>query len=330
MNCTRTCAIVLVVCAAPLGAAEPERATGANHPLAAKFSRDFVRQLVQEATVFPSFIGKTDQFWYSVRTPSGTKYWRVDPAAKTRAPLFDAGKLAAQLSEAAQKPIDTDTLDLTRVTVTDDGAKMRFVYADNQFEYELGPAKLTKIGKAPPAPRTFPKGDMDDRTREFLERMREERERVDREEDRKDEERKDDVKKDEDEKKDEEKKEDGKKEDGKKDDTTTRGKRGIGGGRIRGGGPGGFGGDYRAFSPDRKRYVFAQKHNLFLAEAGKEAEAIQLTTDGAEDYSFAFGFRLGAARTRGTEAKIPAADRKTRPNATWSPDNKMFFVTRTD
>src|SRR5262245_48134057 len=180
----------LVVClSAPLAAAEPEKVTGANYPLAAKFSRDFINQHVREATVFPSFIGKTDQFWYSVRTPNGTKYYRVDPAKKTKDPLFDAAKLAAQLSEAVQKPLDTDTLAITRVTVTDDGAKMRFVHSDLQFEYEFGPAKLIKLGKAPPAPRPVPKGDMDDRTREFLERMREERDRLEKDDDRKDEER---------------------------------------------------------------------------------------------------------------------------------------------
>jgi dipeptidyl aminopeptidase/acylaminoacyl peptidase len=327
---TRLCALVLISCAAPLAAAEPlEKATGANYPLATKFSRDFIRQHAQEATVFPSFIGKTDQFWYSVRTPNGTKYWRVDPVAKTKGPLFDAGKLAAQLSEAAQKPIDTDTLDLSRVTVTDDGAKMRFVYGETQYEYELGPAKLTKVGRAPPAPRTFPKGDMDDRTREMLERMRKERDRFDRDEDRKDDDQKDDDQKD-DVKKDEEKKDDTKKDETRKDDTTTRGKRGLGSGRFGRGGPGGPTGDYRAFSPDRKKYVFAQKHNLFLADEGKEAEAAQLTTNGVEDYSFSSSFRLGANRTRNTEGKIPPADRKTRPNVTWSPDNKMFYVTRTD
>src|SRR5262249_45556391 len=127
------------------------------------------------------------------RSPAGTKFWRVDLARKSKEPLFDAAKLAAQLSESIQKPLDTATMDIARVTVTDDGAKMRFVTSDTQFEYEFAAAKLTKIGKAPPAPRTFPKGDMDDRTRELLlERMREERDRLDREEDRKD-----DVKKDE-------------------------------------------------------------------------------------------------------------------------------------
>src|SRR5262249_35498645 len=191
---------------------------------------------------------------------------------------------------------------------------MRFVNGEIQFEYEFATAKLTNLGKAPPMPKTFPKGDMDDRMREFLERQREERDRLQKEDDRKDEERKDDVKKDEEE---------------KKDDTTTEGKKGFG--------PGGRGGsDYKAYSPDRKRYVFAQKHNLYLAEEGKEAEAVQLTTDGEEDYSFASfgggfgGQRLGTGRTTRTESKIPTSDRKTRPNVTWSPDSKGFFVTRTD
>ena len=165
MRPTPFLALVLFA-AAPAFAAETEKVTGANYPLAAKFNSAFIYQHVQEATVVPTFIGKTDQFWYGVRTPNGTKYWRIDPTRKLREALFDAAKLAAQLSEAVQKPIDTDTLALSRVTVTDDGAKLRFVHTDFQFEYEFGPAKLTKLGKAAPAPRTFPKGGMDERTRE--------------------------------------------------------------------------------------------------------------------------------------------------------------------
>lgn len=296
---TRPLGLLALVLFAPAARAEPDRVTGANYPQALKFNRDFVYQHVQEAAVFPQFIGKTDQFWYAVRTPNGTKYWRVDPARKMKDPLFDPARLAAQLSEAAQKPIDTDTLALTRVTVTEDGTKVRFVHADFQYEYELAAAKLTKLGKAPPPPRAFPKGDVDERTRLLMEKEREERERLEKEDDRKDE-KKEDVKKEE--KKDE-------KADPKKE-------------------PARPGFDYKAFSPDRKRYVFAQKHNLYLAEEGKEPEASQLTTDGEEDYSFSsFGGRVG---TRTTDGKIPPADRKVRPFVTWSPDSKGFFVTRTD
>ncbi|HVK07613.1 MAG TPA: DPP IV N-terminal domain-containing protein, partial [Gemmataceae bacterium] len=96
-----------------------------------------------------------------------------------------------------------------------------------------------------------------------------------------------------------------------------------------GGGPGG----YQNFSPDRKLYAYVQGYNLFLAAAGKEAEATKLTTDGAENYTFSQGRGLGGRRQDGettTETKMPAADRKTRPNGDWSPDSRMFFVTRTD
>ena len=221
----------------------------------------------------------------------------MDPAKKSKEPLFDTAKLAAQLSESLQKPTDTDTLGLTRTSVTDDGLKMRFVLADMQFEYEFATGKLTKVGPAPPEPRFIPKGDMDDRTRELLEKQREERERVEKEN-----ERKDDVKKNED----------------KKDETKTESKKG------------GFGrGDYKAYSPDRKRYAYSQNHNLYLAEDGKEADATQLTKDGEEKYGFGGGGGRFGTRTT-TETKIPLADRKTRPNVTWSPDSKCFSVTRTD
>ena len=102
----RSALFVLFLAAIPSPAAEPDKVTGANYPLAQKFSREFVTRNVQEATVSPRWIGKTDQFWYQTRTPAGAAYWRVDPTKKTKVPLFDTGKLAAALSELAKKPLD--------------------------------------------------------------------------------------------------------------------------------------------------------------------------------------------------------------------------------
>src|SRR5205823_2041362 len=56
---------------------------------------------------------------------------------------------------------------------------------------------------------------------------------------------------------------------------------------------GGAKGDYRNFSPDKKLYAFVKNDNLYVAEAGKEDEAIQLTKDGNEDYTFTGGFGSG-------------------------------------
>src|SRR5262249_10305100 len=53
---------------------------------------------------------------------------------------------------------------------------------------------------------------------------------------------------------------------------------------------------------------------LYLAEDDKEKEALQLTKDGIEDYSF------GGSNE----------DRKARPRVTWAKDSKAFSVMRTD
>lgn len=59
-----------------------------------------------------------------------------------------------------------------------------------------------------------------------------------------------------------------------------------------------------------------------------EETAIALSTDGAEDYSFAGGFGFGQGS--GQRDATISPDRKTRPNVTWSPDSKAFYILRSD
>ncbi|MCH8978246.1 MAG: S9 family peptidase [Armatimonadetes bacterium] len=111
--------------------------------------------------------------------------------------------------------------------------------------------------------------------------------------------------------------------------------------------------DHRNWSPDKKMFVYAQKHNLFLVHVTEteededekkdvdeeekkeedddkkqeEGDPIQLTTDGEEHYSFGgggFGFR-----GRRTEQQ-QNPDRKVRANVTWSKDSKAFYISRSD
>ncbi|MBP3960850.1 prolyl oligopeptidase family serine peptidase [Gemmata sp. G18] len=310
---TRCHAIVaiFVIALAPLVSAQ-ERITGANYPLAQKFDRDFVTRHVQEASVAPQWIGKSDTFWYAARTATGNRYWRVDPTKKERAPLFDHVALASALSEASKKPLDGDTLRLDRVVVAADGKKFTFAFSENQYEFDLGAGKLKSTGKAS-ASGTGPlnaeaierlRGQLgDERVNEMLRRLRE-----------------------------------GETEQ-KKDDM--------------GGGTGGMGGmgeaqpktptepasSYKNYSPDKKKYVFLLKYNLYLCDEGQpEDKAAQLSTDGAEEYTFVGGFGGGGGgfgkgnnTGKGTGAGASApADRKTRPNVTWSTDSKAFYITRAD
>lgn len=120
--------------------------------------------------------------------------------------------------------------------------------------------------------------------------------------------------------------------------TEGTGRGGGGGGGGGGGRGGGAGQDFRNFSPDSTAFVFAKDHNLYVVEVGAP-DTVQITQDGEKNHSFGFrdtstvqqddnqdeeeqgGGRQGGARNR---------DPRVRPNVTWSPDSKAFFVQRND
>src|SRR5215212_7965157 len=81
-----------------------------NFRLANKYSKKNLDPLTYSTSVTPGWVGKTDTFWYSYRTKDGTSYWLVDPAKRSRKPLFDREKFAASLAEISRKPVDAGTL----------------------------------------------------------------------------------------------------------------------------------------------------------------------------------------------------------------------------
>lgn len=391
-----------------VAADERERVSTPNYQQAAQYSSQYVRQFLYDTQVTPHWIGKTDQFWYSFRTSQGTNYYRVNPRLKTKEPLFDRGKLGAALSEMVQKPLDPAQLPLERTALSDDGAKLKFVTDGFEYEYDLTAEKLTKLGKAPPAPAIPTRGLG---SREDFERFRDEQRRRREQDDQRRDQQEEVQRQDQHQQQVDQQRQE--------QDNQQRGNRG---GAVAGRGRPA---DYRNFSPDRTAYVFVKGHNLYLVElkpeetkkaddakasgkrvtppkdahppetkkdekqaskkdekqaSGQEAvtktsqesrqqtgtqtqtaqsaaaqsagatssapalpridpkldeKAIQLSTDGTEDYTFAagfgaFGFRRGTEGTGQETAVPPNPDRKTRPNVTWSSDSKAFFVTRAD
>ncbi len=82
---------------------------------------------------------------------------------------------------------------------------------------------------------------------------------------------------------------------------------------------------WRRFSPDSTAYVYAEEHNLFLVEIvdGVEQDAIQLTTDGEEDYSF-------GSREADDEDPEDPTQRRVASGAQWSDDSRAFHISRND
>jgi dipeptidyl aminopeptidase/acylaminoacyl peptidase len=105
---------------------------------------------------------------------------------------------------------------------------------------------------------------------------------------------------------------------GDKDNTTdrTKGRAGAAAGRGR---------NTRAVAPDKKAYLYTRDNNLYLAETGKEKEAVQLCKDGAEDYGFILGFGFAGGGRFGAAARAAAP-----PRSFWSKDSKHFYALRQD
>jgi dienelactone hydrolase len=259
---------LLVLLGPSLMRAEPQKAAKANYKQAFKYSPSYLRQFVYSTTVFPNWIGKTDSFWYEFRTSKGTRYYRVNPKEARKEPLFDRTKLATQLSEVTRKAQDPNQLPLTRMSINDEGTKLKFVTEDFQYEYDLKAENLTKLGKAPAGGFNFAGGgDRAEMIRRFLEERRRLQER--------------------------------------------RGRRQ---------GPPRPTRPARSVSPDRKQVVLIKDHNLYLADSGKEKDAVQLTHDGSADYTFGmvgFGGRGGYGR------QFPGF-------AAWTRDSKAFYAMRQD
>jgi dipeptidyl-peptidase-4 len=84
--------------------------------------------------------------------------------------------------------------------------------------------------------------------------------------------------------------------------------------------------DYKNMAADKKAYVYALEHNLYVTESTDE-KAFQISFDGEKDFSFGGGGFFATDFTNDGAAPAPT---KVRPGATWSEDSKQFFISRFD
>ncbi len=274
--------LVLGVSGAVVAQDKPE----ANWKLMNQFGGNYIRQYVYSTSLSPNFINKSDEFWYSWKDSKGVKFWRVNPKAKKKEPLFDSAKMAAYLSEYTKKPYDTTNLPLTTLTFDEKNDRLIKFTVDNLlFSYDTEKDEFKKLEKpkeTPPAPE--PPADP-----AYIGR--------------------------------------------------TGGGGGFGGfGGGRGPGGGAAARDFRNWSPDKSAFIYAQDHNLYYVAVvdKKEQPPVQLSKDGAKDYSF--GSRSEQAELQQlfqqdgttTQGGSNSTEQRVRAGGTWSKDSKRFYAGRTD
>ncbi|MHB8541009.1 MAG: S9 family peptidase [Candidatus Acidiferrales bacterium] len=97
-----------------------------NYALAARFVSSSMSKLVFDTQVTPHWFELSDRFWYSYETPEGTHYWVVDPVRRTKTPLFDNAKLAAQLSVLTNYPFDAQHLPIKALRLVKQDTALQF------------------------------------------------------------------------------------------------------------------------------------------------------------------------------------------------------------
>ena len=120
-------AAAVLVLAALLAAAPPE-ARKANYDLASRWTPAKVGKLVFDTSVSPHWLETGDRFWYTFETAQGRKWYLVDPAARSKRPLFDNAKMAAQLTRILLVPYDAQHLPIKTI---------KFVKKDTAIQFEI-------------------------------------------------------------------------------------------------------------------------------------------------------------------------------------------------
>jgi dipeptidyl aminopeptidase/acylaminoacyl peptidase len=99
-----------------------------NYDLAAQWTSEKVAKLVFDTSVTPRWLEGGERFWYTYQTRDGRKFYLVEPAKKTKAPLFDHSKMAATLTTMIGQPYDVQHLPFSTV---------RFVRKDTAFTFDV-------------------------------------------------------------------------------------------------------------------------------------------------------------------------------------------------
>lgn len=138
---------VLLLCATSF-------AQKANYALAERFSAKRVNQMVFSTQITPNWFRDSDKFWYSWRTPQGTRYYIVDPVKGTRTEVFDMDRLAMQVTEFVRYPFEAKHLPIRDLKLKDDKEFTFSIISGLKndrdttcFRYEIATARLDTVAK---------------------------------------------------------------------------------------------------------------------------------------------------------------------------------------
>lgn len=132
--------IVLLVCFSLPAFAQHK----ADFKAADKFSSSNLSKMLKSTRVSPQWFKDSDKFWYTYTTTNGKNFYVVDPAKKTKSPLFNNKDFAAQLSELTSKPWNHNELNLKGLKLEDDNETMTFHIDSIDYHFNINTKFISK------------------------------------------------------------------------------------------------------------------------------------------------------------------------------------------
>lgn len=109
-----------------------ERPMNNRYELAERFGYGKLQNMLFSTTVNPHWFEQGSRFWYSYKTAEGTKWWIVDPTKRSKTPLFDNDRLAAELTEIVKDPFIGANLPISNLEASADGKTFTFEVVSSQ------------------------------------------------------------------------------------------------------------------------------------------------------------------------------------------------------
>ncbi len=126
----------------------PSPADANPYALAERFTADKLANMLFSTTVDPHWFKSGDKFWYSYKTGEGTRWYVVDPGARSKRPLWDHDKMASELTAIVRDPFIGSNLPIENLEVDADGHTFTFEVVSSQEAPKKSTEGLDSIAAA--------------------------------------------------------------------------------------------------------------------------------------------------------------------------------------
>ena len=119
-----------------------------NYQRAALVQKSDSLKWFMNETIYPHWIGDSDQFWYSKTTKNGKRYMLVDANNAKTDELFDHADLAVKLAAETKVAVDYNRLLLSGVKINLSPKTMEFFTLGKYWKYNIADKRLEELKPA--------------------------------------------------------------------------------------------------------------------------------------------------------------------------------------